>query len=277
MFVILSWNAEDYLEDCLRSILALSSVCPVIYIADNGSSDGTKEILRSFEESERGRIFVTYLEENRGTTYPRNLLLRQVPEDSEYICVLDSDTVVNDCAIARLAGALEADEKTLVAVPRMWDGENVEQLSCKRFPTPFGKLCKAVPFLAEAGAQKETYSFFPDESTRGNPPVSEDSRCYEVDYGISACWFMKREILDRVGYLDERYFYAPEDVDYCAAVWKHGFRVVLASGASIYHLTQRLSHRKLFSRINVEHLKGLLYFFRKNREFLRGRRKSERA
>ena len=43
---------------------------------------------------------------------------------------------------------------------------------------------------------------------------------------ISCCWFMRREVIERVGPLDELIFYAPEDVDYCLRAWKSGLAVV---------------------------------------------------
>lgn len=85
----------------------------------------------------------------------------------------------------------------------------------------------------------------------------------DVGYLLSACWMMRRNVLEEVGLLDERIFYAPEDVDYCVRVHRAGFRVAWYHDVEIIHEYQRLSKRKLVSKMNWEHVKGLVYFFRK--------------
>lgn len=266
-FVVLTWNSASYVANCLESLFSLPAEDLSVYIADNGSSDGTDRILQAWQEKEPGRIHIEYLPCNEGTTVPRNRLLKLIPEDTQWICILDSDTVVNAEAAEAMIAALSGTPSAMLAAPRMWKPGNVEQLSCKHFPTLSGKFLKGVPvsFLQKRGLLKESYPFFPDPDTEGNPPVSRDKSVYEVDYAISACWMMRRDVLTKVGFLDEYYFYAPEDVDYCAMIWEKGCKVLFVSGASIYHNTQRLSHKKLFSSANRAHLKGLCYYFRKHR------------
>jgi len=272
-FVILSWNAEGYLKDCLDSVFLLPYELQVLLV-DNGSTDKTRDILSSFGDKEN--LEVIFLPKNMGTTKTRNMALRKVAADVKWICILDSDTKVNDAAISALIEALENNEKALLASPRMWNAIGEEQHSCKRFPTVGLKIQKALPFSScqEKAKAAESYSLFPEKNLeKTNPPVAVNKNVYKVDYAISACWMMKREILEKVGFLDEKIFYAPEDVEYCVRVWKAGYTILFVSGASIYHLTQRLSRKKLISKINWEHIKGLFYFFRKHRAFLRKRKK----
>lgn len=266
-FVILTWNSKDYLSDCLMSVLALQAKDLKIHIVDNGSRDGTCALLKEFQTSEPDRIDVIYLEENEGTTKSRNRILKEISADTRWICILDSDTVINEASMEELITALIARPRAMIAAPRMWRNGNEEELSCKHFPTLSGKIQKGIPlrFFEERGLRRESYPFFPDPAKTGNPPVSNDRAVYEVDYAISACWMMRREVIDAVGLLDEKYFYAPEDADYCAMIWEKGYEVLFASGSSIYHNSQRLSHRKLISAVNLAHLKGLLYYFQKHR------------
>ena len=266
-FVILTWNSAAYLTACLDSIIAVPANSLQVYIVDNGSTDGTPDLLESFRKNYPETIFLTCLPNNEGTTKPRNLVLKRIPEDTKWICVLDSDTVVNAAAIEALIKALSDTPTAMLAAPRMWKPGNEEQLSCKHFPTLIGKLLKSAPVtsLQSKGALWESYPFFPDPNTQGDPPISNDKTIYDVDYAISACWMLRKEVLNLVGYLDEQYFYAPEDADYCAMIWEHKYKVIFVSGASIYHNTQRLSHKKLISSTNMTHLNGLIYYFRKHK------------
>ena len=59
---------------------------------------------------------------------------------------------------------------------------------------------------------------------------------------------------------NEKLFYAPEDIEYCVRAWSKGYYVAYLKTHNLTHLWQRLSRKKLFSKHNLEHLKGLLYF-----------------
>ena len=80
---------------------------------------------------------------------------------------------------------------------------------------------------------------------------------------------MKTSLLCEVGMLDENIFYAPEDVDYCVRVWEAGYRVVRCWNANIIHEYQRISKKKLLSKMNLEHVKGLIYYFIKHGYFFK--------
>lgn len=265
-FVILTWNSEAYIRACLDSVLSLETKDGLhLYIADNGSSDQTVGILREYEENHKEFISLNLLSENKGTTKPRNNALRSISPDTKWVCILDSDTEVNQNAMEKLIQALEENRNAMLTSPRMWRRNGEEQLSCKRFPTVFGKIRKAVPVraLQNKASKKEGYSFFPASNASGMPPVAPDAGIYPVDYAISACWMLRADVVKNVGLLDEYYLYAPEDVDYCAAIWAKGYEVLFVSAASIYHDTQRLSHKKRFSKINQAHISGLVHYFRK--------------
>jgi GT2 family glycosyltransferase len=50
-----------------------------------------------------------------------------------------------------------------------------------------------------------------------------------------ACMYVRRELIDRIGLLDERFPMAYEDVDWCLRAWQAGYRVLYFPAASLYH------------------------------------------
>ena len=96
-------------------------------------------------------------------------------------------------------------------------------------------------------------------------PPAPDATSYPVDYLMSACWLIRPDVLAKTGLLDDEIFYAPEDAEYCIRVWKTGFQVAFCPRATIIHEWQRLSKKKLVSKMNWEHIKGLAYMFKKHR------------
>lgn len=257
-FIILTWNSEKYILNCLNSIYNITFYEKQVIIVDNGSTDATVGII----ESSFPQIHFIKNKTNYGTTVSRNMALSIIDSDSNCICILDSDTIINNFAIEDLYKVLYQNVDYLIAIPGMVNLNGVRQIACKRFPTLIIKLLKGIPIshLNNKGEKLESYE------------IKNKVVPYEVDYGISACWMMKREIIDIVGYLDERYFYAPEDVDYCLRVWKSGYKVVYCSQTEIIHDTQRLSKRKFFSKINFEHIKGLCYYFWKHKYLISTKR-----
>lgn len=258
-FVILTWNSEAYVEDCLRSVLGLSCARLDVWVVDNGSTDGTPDMLAAIAAGD-ARLHPLYEESNLGTTVSRNKALRSLPADTDYVCVLDSDTVVNQDAFEMLANVLRSDRGIGVVGPTMASSSGEIQLSGRNLPTLGIKLGKAFPFgsVAERAAEAEV------------PRAPIEDGLQDVGYLLSACWLMPHTSLDRVGLLDEEIFYAPEDVDWCLRCHKAGLRVVRVHGARIVHEYQRLSHKRLFSKTNIEHVRGLAHYFRKYGHLMRG-------
>lgn len=252
-FVVLSWNSQHYISNCLDAVLCCNSITPLVLVVDNGSTDETSAILQQYE-ADHSEIICTFLPENFGTTISRNLALKNLPSDANYVCILDSDTVINDQALATMIQILKQNPDIGIVGPTMMNSAGATQLSGRNLPSLGIKLRKAAPLkgLQDEGAQMEV----------PNTPVVQDMQ--DVPYLLSACWLMPVSTIDTVGFLDENIFYAPEDVDYCLRVWQAGLRVVRCWNAQIIHEYQRLSHKKLFSKTNKEHLKGLVYYFKKH-------------
>ena len=253
-FIILTWNSGNVIAPCLESVASIKNIDYEIIIVDNGSTDETSQIIASFTSLYPDITIKTImLERNYGTTKSRNIGIRSISRDTDHVCILDSDTVINEDAVLELIRALDQDEKNAITGPSMVNLAGEDLVSAKKIPTAFIKFCKAFPVrkIQQIGEKKENYVFRDGEDL------------YPVGYLISACWMIKRRLMDDIGMLDEKIFYSPEDVEYCVRTWKKGYRVVYCPKAKIIHATQRISKKKLISRHNWEHIKGLFYFFRK--------------
>lgn len=256
-YVILTWNSEKVIKKCIDSILNIAAFSADIVVADNGSTDKTVEILESYSIQEPHSLELIRYPENRGTTIPRNAAIKELmSHNADYYCILDSDTIINEDAVSHMADFLHNNKKCGIVGPRMVTSDNIVQVSGRCFPTLTEKICKAVPIKAIQALGESKEEIVPRDVRSG---------AYPVDYLMSACWMMPSEVIHTVGMLDENIFYAPEDAEYCIRVWKSGYRVVYYPEAQIVHEWQRLSKKKMFSRINYEHIKGLIYMFRKHR------------
>ncbi len=256
-FIILTWNSEKFIRACLDSVLSLMCRELDVYVEENGSTDGTREILERYS-SMYPNVHVLYRANNAGTTAPRNHALRCAIARTDYICILDSDTVVNQTAFEVMANALAEHRSLGVVGPSMVNSAGSKQLSGRNLPTFTIKLAKVIPIgvVRRWAENAEVPSSVP---LRG---------IQKVGYLLSACWLVPSSVFAETGLFDENIFYAPEDVDWCLRCWKAGYQVAFVPGARIIHEYQRLSHKKLLSHTNLEHIKGLAYYYRKHRYLL---------
>lgn len=271
-FVILVWNSEKVIGPCLESIFAMKGIESHVVVVDNGSTDDTLARVNAAWAKFAGdpggsTLEVIRLPENLGMTVSRNKGLRALTGiDIDYYCNLDSDTVVNEAAMLGLARTLKAHPCYGVVGPRMTTSSGVEQMSARAFPTVLEKLFKGspIPTLNRVGTDMERQS-----------PVDPAADCYPVDYLMGACLMIRPEAMAAVGGMDERIFYGPDDADFCLCVWEAGYQVAYCPEYTIIHEWQRLSKKKLFSKMNWEHVKGLAYMFAKHR-YLFGTRRLKR-
>lgn len=250
--VILTFNSAKTITRCLESLHASLDALDLEYevlVVENGSTDATVAALEEFVPVYSGRLDITRLDTNMGTTVSRNMALRKAT--GKHIVVMDSDAYVKSEAIVELRRHLMSNDTCGMAVPSMTYADGRYQISCDQFPTLWRKFQRFFGLKKlEDGAA--------DNRQPGGP----------IDYAISAFWMFPRSVMEKVGYLDERIFYSPEDVDYCIRIWQAGYSIHYSDQVSVIHDAQEISRPKGLLGINrftLSHIKGLFYLFIKHR------------
>jgi GT2 family glycosyltransferase len=253
--VILTWNSEKYIDSCLSSLFSefnSGGYSHEIIIVDNGSRDQTVQLLSSIKNQYPKNVFPVLLDKNMGTTYPRNLALKMAKGD--VIIIMDSDVEVSSGSIENLFNFIKQNKDVGIVAPRLFYPSGNLQKSTDDFPTLVNKINRYL-FLKKI-----------EEREGAKTP---DSNIRDVDYAISAMWVLRNELVEKVGLLDEKIFYAPEDVDYCYRVWKSGLKVTYNQGVSCIHHTQEISRGLKINSAKIQHVLGLIYYFRKHRYLIK--------
>ena len=247
--VVLAWNSSRYLRPTLTALLKQREEVPTeIIVVDNGSTDGSPDIVREVAPD----AYVIRNERNLGVARARNQGLRVA--SGKYILLLDSDTEMTTGSLGQMKRFLDANPRFGIVGPKLIYSGGSVQFSCRRFPTVPGKLFRQLPFQV-----RKAISLVVEEELQN----IDHSVAQPVDYVIGACQLIRRATLDQIGLLDERMFYAPEDVDLCLRAWQAGWEVYYLPSSVVVHGEQRLWRRRP-GALTLKQVVGLMYYFWKH-------------
>ena len=198
--------------ECLRSIEKCSYPAYEVVVVDNGSTDGSVERLKKdFKD-------VVYIEnkENLGYTGGNNVGIRYaIGKGAEYIWLLNNDTTMKVDALIRLIEAADKDPLSGLLGPKILQMENPEHAYAM-----MGRLNMWFPWPDRMEGEDES-------------KVTGEAVC--VDFLSGSALLVKRKFVDKVGLLDERFFFYWEENDWCERGRKAGFSSVFVPDAVVYH------------------------------------------
>ena len=232
--VIVSWNVRELLPACLESLAAeleRNALSSEVFVVDNGSTDGTVELVR--ERYPWVRLFA--LEENRGFAAANNIGIAAAR--GEAILLLNPDTEVRPGAISWLWAALQAAPHVGLVGARLLNPDGSLQSAGYRFPGYVQNVLDFFPVHRRLIGSRLNGRFGPGD---GLSP-------FAIDHPLGACMLVRREVIERVGGLDEGYFYYSEEIDWCRRIRAAGWTILTAPAALVVHhaggSTRRVSAR----------------------------------
>jgi GT2 family glycosyltransferase len=221
--VIVNYNTERLLRGCLESVYAGANGTPLdIWVVDNNSHDGSVAMVKSLFPA------VRTIENgaNVGFSRANNLVVSQ--SRSDYILLLNPDTLILDDAIERMVRFLDAHPQAGIAGCKVLNADGTLQLACRRsIPTP------EVAFYRLTGLSK----LFPHSRTlaKYNMTYRSPDETQEVDAVSGAFLMIRRQVVEQIGLLDERFFMYGEELDWCLRARRAGWAVMYCPDARIVH------------------------------------------
>lgn len=233
--IIVNWNAREDLRVCLQSLERDTSptISLSIWVVDNASTDGSVEMVQA--EFPWVRQIVNA--ENLGFSAANNQAIAQSNRagGSRYVFLLNSDAAIHSGALETLIAWADEHPQTGIIGPKVLNPDGSLQSSCRRFPT------------LGAGFFRNTYlgRLFPNNKPALDYLMAEFDHAHvkEVDWVSGCAMLIRREMIEQIGTLDERFYMYCEDVDLCERAWRFDWRVVYVPDAVVTHTIGRSSDK----------------------------------
>ena len=221
--IVVYYRSPGAMRACLASLpAALAGLEAEVIVVDNDSGDGFADELR------RTHPDLHLVENPENVGFARGVNRGLADARGRAIALLNPDTTVEPGAFAKLVAHLDTHPGVGAVGPKIVDPDGSIQYSCRRFPTHWTGLFNRYSLLTR---------LFP-----GNPW----SRAYlmldfdhastrAVDWISGACLVTRRDVVDRVGPMDEAFFLFNEDVDWCRRMHQAGYEVHYLPAATCMH------------------------------------------
>jgi GT2 family glycosyltransferase len=238
---IVSWNGADYLPACLESVRAQEVTADII-VADNGSSDGSAELVRAFaRKTDQGGVELLESKENEGFTRGANRLLRLLIERGAHdmIVLVNQDAQLLPGCLRSMA-ALAARDLRVAAIGA-------------KILYPDGRT------VQHAGGQIDHPRLV--GTHHGHHRIDDGSFDVDapVEYVTGAVMGLRAEALRSVGIFNE--IFSPgyyEDVELCDRLRSAGWGVIYCASATAIHV-ESASFRDPLERLTLHHRNRLFY------------------
>ncbi len=251
--IIINWNTKDLVSSCIKSIYKNAGIVPFeIIVVDNGSQDGSVEAIKTdFKD-----IKIIANEDNRGYAAACNQGIRA--SQAKYVLLLNSDILLYEGAIEQTFNYAQKHPNAAVIGCQVMQDTKTVQMTCFRFPDLTNYLLRATGL----SRLLKNNHFFGRESMHWWKRDTE----MEVDVVSGMFMFVRREAIEKVGLMDEDYFFYVEDVDWCYRFHKAGWDNIFWPGARVLHLHGGGQSSKTV-RIEsfIQQQKSILLFFKKHR------------
>ncbi len=243
--VIITRNTCGLTGEAVRSVLAGDgAVTREIFVVDNGSTDGTPEVLpREFPQ-------IQLIRSERNLGFARAVNLAAKNATGEFLLLLNSDARPAVDALALALQWLRANPDCAVAGAQLLDTDGSRQNSIANFPT------LATELLNKSLLRRLWPEKFPGKERTFPAPV-------EVETVIGAFMLIRKSVWDALGGLDERFFFFFEETDFCRQVRGKKLRVMHLPQVRVWH-GQGQTARQVSVAARVEYWRSRYIFFTKN-------------
>ena len=251
----MSWNAQEDLRVCLRSIAGGTAHGNTIetWVVDNASADGSADMVAQ----EFPDVRLIRSSTNEGFSGGNNRMLQDLEED--YALLLNSDAICHPSSLDTLLDWADAHPTAGIVGPKVLNTDGSLQFSCRRFPTFAAGLFRNV-YLGR---------LFPNNKPAADYLMQDfdHDSAREVDWVSGCVLLIRRTCMDQIGLLDAKTFFMYcEDMDWCLQAHNTNWGVMYVPDAVFTHAIGKSSNHAA-ERMIIAHHRSMWLFYKKHQAF----------
>lgn len=208
--VIVTYNPKKWIDKCLAS-LRESSIPLITIVIDNGSTDGSQDIIKE----KYPEIDFIESHENLGFGRANNIGIKRAYDvGADYVFLMNQDVWIEDDTLEKLiASAIQNREYGIIS-PMHLNGKG-------------DALDYNFSYYASTVYCENLFSdiFF----------NRYENKIYFLKFVNAAAWLISRKCIENVGGFNPSFFHYGEDDNYCQRVLHHGFKIGILPTSKIYH------------------------------------------
>ena len=234
--IIINWNGLAVLRNCLNSIFGTShGIRFEVIVVDNASQDDSVAVL----QREFPQVVILRNQQNRGFAAANNQAFAVA--QGRYVLLLNNDTVVLPGAFQKSVAYMDGNLRAGALGCRVESPDRSFQTSCYRFSNLLELFM--IKMLPLGSVRNERLNIGRYWGRQFAEPTAVDV--------VAGCFLMvRREVITKVGGLDEDFFMYGEDEEWCSRIKGAGWSIVYFPAATIIHI-HRFSSRQARRALRV--------------------------
>lgn len=212
--IVLNYNSREDTLDCLRSLQHLTYRRATVILVDNGSTDGTVNVVRK----EFPTVHVIETGQNLGFTGGNNVGIDYALDNgADYIMLLNNDTIVAPDMIDVMIAAMQQDPSIAISGPTIYYYDQPDVVWSAGSTVDWGR---GLTWMLGIGEE--------DKGQFGLAPR-------EVEFVTGCALLARRDVWEKVGLLDNRFFMYYEETEWCVRATRAGFKIAHIPTAMMWH------------------------------------------
>lgn len=230
LIIIVNYKTPELVVQCLDALIPQLDDQTSVCLVENDSRDLSLAIFQDALRQKKweNKVSLLPLTENKGFAAGNNAAIRRSLKDNlkpVYYLLLNPDTIPQPRAIDTLVEFMDDHPRCGIAGSSLLDENHLPQTSAFRFPSILSEL--------ENGLRLGIASKLLSSWTVPLPPLNTPER---VGWVSGASLIFRSQLIDDIGFMDEKFFLYYEEVDYCLKAQKAGWECWSVPASKVVHL-----------------------------------------
>ena len=267
--IIVNYNSKKVLYDCLNSIKDSGFNGKYeILVVDNNSSENIKDLENAFPW-----VNYYYNSSNLGFGAANNIGIKK--STGKFVLLLNPDTVINKDSLAPMIEYLNNHDDVGIVGCKIFDKTGEIERSTHSFPSLVKEFVHANEFIKKMLSYESFSGLMLKKifNSKSFESYWDHDSIKEVDHVTGACMMVKKEVIEKVGLLDEAFFLYNEEVEWSYRIKKAGYKTIFLPDSNIIHLfgfsTKQRVQKQAINKLLVERYRGMFYYFQKHYGFIK--------